>query len=56
MRRAIGFVVFGLLVALSMGGTCRQETTQSVISTFFTELAATVGEALGQSLVDQPTP
>jgi hypothetical protein len=52
----MSFIAFGLAVVLSMGGTCRQETAQSVLSTFLTEIAATTGEAIGQSLADRAMP
>ena len=56
MRRRISLIVFGALVALNMGASCRQETAQSVINTFFTAIADTAGQAIGDSLVDRETP
>lgn len=50
MRAGVKFMVLGVLLALCMGGTCRQETTQSVIGAFFTAIAQTTGQAIGDSL------
>lgn len=56
MRRIVKFVVLGALVALNMGASCRQETAQSVLDTLLTSIAETTGDAIGQALVDRPTP
>jgi len=56
MRRIITAMVFAALVVLSMGGTCRQETVESVINAFLIQIAQTTGEAIGESLVDPTTP
>ncbi len=56
MRRSIKFVVLGALVALNMGASCRQETAQSVLNTFFTAIAETTGDAIGQTFVDRSPP
>ncbi len=50
MRQRVRFVVLGVLVALSMGASCRQETAQSVLSTLLSAIAETTGDAIGQSL------
>jgi hypothetical protein len=49
-------MILAALVALSMGGTCRQETAQSVFSSFLTQIAVTTGEAVAESLIDRPSP
>ncbi len=56
MRRCIEFVVLGELVALNMGASCRQETAQSALNTFFTAIAETTGDAIGQTFVDRSPP
>ena len=56
MRHIIRFIVFGVLVALSMGASCRQETAQSVVNAFLTAIAETAGGEIGDSLVDPQTP
>ena len=56
MRQRVRFVVLGVLVALSMGATCRQETAQSVLSTLLTAIAETTGDATGESLTDGSGP
>jgi hypothetical protein len=56
MRRIVKATVFAALIVLSMGGTCRQETAESVINAFLIEIAETTGEAIGETLVDRTTP
>lgn len=56
MRRRMSFIAFGVAVVLSMGGTCRQETAQSVLTTFLNEIAATTAQAIGESLVGRAAP
>jgi hypothetical protein len=56
MRSRIGFIAFLAVVALSMGDSCRQETAQSVLNAFLTELAETTGQAIGETLVEGATP
>ena len=56
MRRGIKVAALGLLLALSMGGTCRTETTQSVLNTFFSAIAQITGEAIGQLVIDRDAP
>jgi hypothetical protein len=55
MRRAISFIVLSALLAFSMGGTCREETAQSVANVFLSEIAETAGEAIGDRLADPVT-
>jgi hypothetical protein len=59
MRRKLRFVVLGVLLSLSMGSTC-DETAQSALSAFFTELvteiAESTGEAIGDGFVERTTP
>ncbi len=56
MRRRIGFVVFGMLVVLSMGGQCRRDTAQDAVSIFFTGIATVIGQAVGDALVGAGNP
>lgn len=60
MQRRILTFALGGLVVLSMGGTCRQETAETVVNAFLTELATeiaeTAGEAIGEGLVERTTP
>lgn len=52
MRRQAGFLMVLVVIALNMGATCRQETAQSVVSTFLNTIAQATGQAIVQGLVN----
>ena len=56
MRRRIELIVLGLLVALSLGGTCRQELAQDTADAFLTEFASDIANALSDALTAGQTP
>ncbi|MBN1345904.1 MAG: hypothetical protein JXQ73_24655 [Phycisphaerae bacterium] len=51
MRRGMELMILGLITVLTMGASCRQETTQSVIASFLNQLAVTLADALAAVLV-----
>jgi hypothetical protein len=48
-------VAIVVLAALSMGGTCRQETTQGLVNTFLTQIATATGQAAADAVLDRAT-
>lgn len=52
MRRQAGFLIVLVVISLNMGASCRQETAQSVASTFFNSIAQAAGQAIVQGLVN----
>jgi hypothetical protein len=56
MRRRITMIVIGLLIVLNTGASCRQETAESVFTSFLTAIAQAAGTAIGESLVTPAAP